>query len=105
MSNEVLETLQEMRQEQKQIALLGAKEVLTTEEVALYTGFAKAYIYKLVCYKQIPYYKNPGGKLTFFKKSEINEWLCSHKVKTKDELASEAAAYVVKNPIKKGCRR
>lgn len=102
---QIAQSIDEMRQEQKRIALMAAKDVLSVSELSEYTGLTKGYIYKLVCYKQIPHYKSAGGKLTFFVKDEIKRWLCSHKVKTKDEMQSEAAAYALNNPIKKGGRK
>lgn len=41
------------------------KKVLNVEELSIYTGFKKSYIYKLVNKKVIPYSK-PNGKMLFF---------------------------------------
>lgn len=102
---QIAQSIDEMRQEQKRIALMAAKDVLSVSELSEYTGLTKGYIYKLVCYRQIPHFKSAGGKLTFFRKKEIEEWMCSHRIKTKDELQSEAAAYALNNPIKKGGKK
>lgn len=72
------------------------KEVLTAEEVSLYTGLSKSYIYKLTMNRQIPHYK-PTGKVVFFNRREIEEWLQSNKVKTEAELNDEATNYCRKN--------
>ena len=72
------------------------KEVLTAEEVSLYTGLSKSYIYKLTMNRQIPHYK-PTGKVVFFNRREIEEWLQSNKVKTEAELNEEANNYFRKN--------
>jgi hypothetical protein len=45
--------------------------------------------------KEIPYYKSDGGKLTYFDKSEVEAWCLKHRVKTDDELETEAATYIV----------
>jgi len=82
-------------QELKNIALLGAKQALTMGDMALLTGLSKSHLYKLVCAKQIPYYKSQGGKLTYFDKDEVNRWLLQHRVKTSSELETEAANYIV----------
>ena len=87
--NEVLEQLQEL----KQLALLGAKNVLTMSDVALLTGLSKSHLYKLVCYKKIPYYKGDGGKLTYFKKQEIEDWCLKHRVATDEETEQAAISF------------
>ncbi len=75
--------------------LLAAKNVLTLDDVALYTGLSKSYLYKLTCYNQIPYYK-PNGKSLFFDKKELEEWLKQNRVATEQEAEQEAAAYILK---------
>lgn len=70
------------------------KVVLNFEELILYTGFSKSYLYKKTHTGKIPFSK-PSGKLLFFKKSEIDEWLMDNKIKTADEVATEAATRVV----------
>lgn len=102
MSEEIKQELDAMRAEQRQILLLYSKDVFTVEELGMYTGLKKSYIYKLVCLKKIPYYKGQGGKCVYFKKSEINDWMCSQRFKTVEEMQSEAACYVAKNPTKGG---
>ena len=84
-------------QELKNLTLLGAKQVLTMDDTALLTGLSKSYLYKMVMKKQIPYYKSRGGKLTYFDRNEVNAWMLSNRIKTTDELESEAATYVVTN--------
>jgi len=82
-------------QELKNITLLVAKKALTMSDCALLTGLSKSHLYKLVCAKKIPYYKSDGGKLTYFDKSEVEAWQLQHRVKTTDELETEAANYIV----------
>lgn len=70
--------------------MLLKKEILNIDEVALYTGFEKSYLYKLTSRRAIPHYKTPGGKSIFFKRIEIDEWLTQIKIKTDDEIQTEA---------------
>lgn len=70
--------------------MLLKKEILNIDEVALYTGFEKSYLYKLTSRRAIPHYKTPGGKSIFFKREEINDWLTQIKIKTDDEIQTEA---------------
>ena len=88
---QVLKELQEL----KNLAVLGAKQALTMGDCATLTGLSKSHIYKLVCAKQIPYYKSQGGKLTYFDKSEVNAWLLQHRVKTANEVEAAAVSYCV----------
>ena len=94
------EAFEQMRAEQRQISLIAAKDVFNVDEVAIYTGFSKGYIYKLVCTGMIPYYKSNGGKCTFFKREEINSWLCKIKGVSTETAESEAALYAAMRPIK-----
>jgi excisionase family DNA binding protein len=80
-------------QELKNLTLLGAKKALTMTDASLLTGLSKSHLYKLVCYKKIPHYKSDGGKLTYFDKSELEAWQLQHRVKTADEVKTEATNY------------
>jgi excisionase family DNA binding protein len=98
MEENILKELQEL----KNLALLGAKQALTMSDASLLTGLSKSHIYKLTCAKKIPYYKSQGGKLTYFDKGELNKWLLQCRVKTSDELETEAANYLVNSKVQKG---
>ena len=74
---------------------LSTKEVLTSEEVAEYMGVSKSYLYKLTMLKQIPHYK-PNGKMCYFNRKEIEQWLLSNRISTVDELSQQAQTYCFK---------
>lgn len=60
---------------------------------------AKQTIYGWVSAKKIPYHKGGSGrngKKLRFRKSEIDDWLSSGKVKCEAELADEANVYLTK---------
>lgn len=98
---EVLEQLQEL----KQLAVLGAKTALTMNDVCLLTGLSKSHLYKLVWSKKIPYYKAAeGGKMTYFNKQEIENWLLAYRVPTEAEQEQKAIAYCVTSN-KKGVKK
>jgi len=63
----------------------------------------ESHLYKLVCRKQMPHYKS-GGKRTYFDKAEITNWLLKHRVKTAEELETEAATYVATGKMKGGAK-
>lgn len=59
--------------------LHNAKEVLTLEEAAKYTGFSCSTLYKLTSARKIPFYK-PAGKVILFEKKELLEWIRSSRI-------------------------
>ena len=65
-------------------------------ELANYIKVAKTSIYGLTNQKKIPHYKL--GKKLYFKKSEIDEWIFSKRIKTRDDIEKEAMEYISKNP-------
>jgi len=79
---------------------LSQKTVLTFDEVAVYTGLSKSYLYKLTCSGQIPHSK-PNGKQIYFDKKEIDTWLLRNKVKTAERIEDEAATHVTLSSKKK----
>lgn len=81
--------------------LIAGKEVLTLNEVSLYTGLSKSYLHKLTASKQIPHFK-PFGKIVFFNRDEIIDWLQQRRVETSKELDQRAADYL--NLKKRGGR-
>ena len=91
-------------QELKQLAVLGAKTALTMDDVCLLAGISKSHLYKLVWEKRIPYYKSEGGKMNYFNKQEIENWLLAYRVPTAEETEQAAIAHCVTNS-KKGVRK
>jgi excisionase family DNA binding protein len=105
----IIQTYRNMADDLKQVAdlitaklnaierysLLGAKNVLNIDDVALLTGLSKSHLYKLTCTKQIPHYK-PNTKAVYFDRVEIEEWMKQNRVTTQAEAEQQALAYVVK---------
>lgn len=71
------------------------KEVLTSVEAARYLGISKSYLYKLTMGQKIPHYK-PMGKLCYFNRLELEQWLQSNRVATDDELEQRAQNYCMR---------
>lgn len=71
--------------------IFATKEVLTSEETALYMGVSKSYLYKLTMRREIPHFK-PLGKLCYFNRHEIEAWLQSNRVATATEINDRAEA-------------
>ena len=72
-------------------------ELMTVEEVATYINFQKTSVYGLIKKRQIPFIK-ASGKL-HFRKSDIDKWLDSKKVKTKSDIEIMGNEYILKNSI------
>lgn len=75
---------------------LQGKVVLTIDDLATYTGWAKSYIYKLTANGTLKHSK-PLGKTVFFSKEWIDNFLLSATGSTADEMEAEAATYVTLN--------
>ena len=67
---------------------------LSFKEACAYLGFAPSYLYKLTYRKVIPHYK-PTGKMLFFSKCELDEWIFS---KSKVESGKLKEAHVDELP-------
>ncbi|MBC3539811.1 helix-turn-helix domain-containing protein [Rufibacter sp. H-1] len=76
-------------------SLILQKEVLTQEEVVIYTGYSSSYLYKLTSSNSIPHYKPLGNKL-YFKRAELDEWMLSNRNKTVEEIKEEASSFLKK---------
>lgn len=74
---------------------INTKDVLTSDEAAVYLGVSKSFLYKLTMRKEIPHYK-PNGKLCFFGRLELNRWVEQSKCSTAIELTDKAMAYTQK---------
>ena len=69
---------------------------MNVREVSEYLKISVSSIYKLTSSSQIPHYKS--GKKLYFKKDEIDEWIFSNRIKTRDDIEKEAMEYTRKKP-------
>jgi excisionase family DNA binding protein len=83
---------------QKNGITVGTEEILNLEMASTYVGISKSTIYKYTSTKEIPHFKR--GKRLFFKKVELDDWLTTHKVSSKDEIDKMATEYILKNKRK-----
>lgn len=91
-----------MREDLKQVAdlvtantIFCTKEVLTSNEAARYMGISKSYLYKLTMKQQIPHFK-PMGKICYFNRRELEQWLQSNRIATATEIEQQAQAFCMK---------
>lgn len=61
---------------------------LNFKEACAYLGFAPSYLYKLTYRKVIPHYK-PTGKVLFFSKCELDEWIFDKKKDKSKNIKNE----------------
>jgi excisionase family DNA binding protein len=97
MDSIILELLKKQSEKLENIeSLLNiSKSVLNLDEVCSLTGLSKSHIYKLTCWGTIPHFKQ--SKHLYFDRVEIEAWLKSNKIKTREELDTEASTYVTLN--------
>lgn len=81
------------------MATINTKEVLTFDEAAKYLGMSKSYLYKLTSTKRIPHYK-PTGKMNYFNRIELDQWLQANRVSTEVELSQKAQSYCMKGGLR-----
>lgn len=70
------------------------KKVFTFQEACMYIGVSESMLYKLTASKEIPHYK-PRGKMVYFAKEELDEWLlqnCDPTIDDANRMAAESAA-------------
>jgi len=69
------------------------KDVLNFKEAAQFLSISNSYLYKLTSSGQIPHYK-PEGKLIYFQRAELQNWLLRNRVKSADDIESTASTTV-----------
>ena len=74
--------------------LLTLKIVLDIEEASIYTSRKISYLYQLTCQRKIPHSKR--GKILYFSRLELDQWMLKNRIKTIEELEQEAANYQLK---------
>lgn len=68
------------------------KEFLTTREAASYLNMSVSYLYKLTMDREIPHSK-PLGKVCYFERADLDNWLRKNRVATKEEIQQQANDY------------
>ena len=84
-----------IREEQREGNFVEPDKYLSVDEASTYLKTTKSTIYKMTMDRTIPFYK-PSKKI-LFKKSELDEWVSNYRIKTVEEIESEASNYLLKN--------
>ena len=95
---EVKELIRELIIETQKLEYL-QKEILTFKEAAKFLSLSESALYKLTSKKGIPFY-TPGGKIIYFRKSELEYWIFSGKVTTNEEFDTIVDNYLSRNHSK-----
>ena len=74
------------------------KDFLTTKEAAAFLGYKPSYLYKLIMWRKLPYYK--VGRGVRFKREDLVNFLTECRVSSNDELQGKAEL----NLLQKGGR-
>ncbi len=64
------------------------KNILTLKEAATFMGISSSTLYKMTHRRTIPFYK-PNGKLIFFKKEDLINWMLKNRQDTIEELIKQ----------------
>ena len=78
---------------------IGMKEVLNVKEAAALIDRSESRVLHLMSDRQIPYYKNDRGQISFLK-SELEAWTLGTKVPTAEELESQAQTHIAISRLK-----
>ena len=73
--------------------LRDAKQVLTLEEAALFMGISKSSLYKMTHKHELPFFR-PNGKIIYFEKSELLNWMRQNRSMSEAETKAAATKHI-----------
>lgn len=69
------------------------KEILSLQEACIYLCVSPSHMYKLTSSRKIPHY-SPMGKLIYFKRTELDEWVLKKRRSSQEEINIEASGFL-----------
>lgn len=77
------------------------KLLLNLDEAANYLSVSRSYLYKLTSQRKLSYYC-PSGKLIYFKREDLDNWVLNMKKASREEIERQADTLTIqsKNYIK-----
>lgn len=81
-------------------SIYSTKNTLTFKEACMYLGVSESLLYKLTSTLEIPHYK-PRGKLLYFDKGELDNWLHQNRVETASAIRQKALENDIVKPYYK----
>lgn len=76
----------------ERMILIGSKDALNASEVAIMLNISESRVRHLASERRLPHYKQ--GNKTYFRKSEIEDWMLSKRIPTNAEIDSLASSYI-----------
>ena len=73
-------------------------DILDVKQAAEFLRLKITTLYEKTSEKTIPHFKK--GKKLYFKRDELQAWVLDGKVKTNDEIESQAASYAMRKRLK-----
>lgn len=73
--------------------LRDAKQVLTLEEAALFMGISKSSLYKMTHKHELTFFR-PNGKIIYFEKSELLNWMRQNRSMSEAETKAAATKHM-----------
>lgn len=73
-------------------------EIMDIKKASAYIGRTKHTVYSYNRKREIPHYK--AGRKVYYKKSDLDAWLTSNRISSKDEIANEVDTYINKRKLK-----
>lgn len=77
----------------------GWKKVLNFNEASQYLDLSKSHLYKLTSARAISFYR-PNGKLLYFKRKELDDWLLRNRSKSVHDLDQLTDNYLIQQKRK-----
>jgi len=74
-------------------------DILDVKQAAEFLRLKIATLYEKTSEKTIPHFKK--GKKLYFKRDELQDWVLEGKVKTNNEIESQAASYTMQKRLRK----
>ncbi len=75
---------------------LANKDILNFEEALSYLKVSKSFLYKMTSKGEITHYK-PNGKLIYFKRSDLDDWMLRNEVSGVGVLEDEIDNFLKRN--------
>lgn len=103
LSELLMQKLDERFAELTESVAANAKAILTLEELAAFTGLSERTL-KDACYnREIPHYRNHSKY--FFRRDEIEQWLQSTRISTREEINAAANRTIAAVNLRKSAKR
>lgn len=78
------------------LLIMSSKAVLNVKEAAAFLGVSTSHLYHMLSDRSMPHYRK--GRNVFFKKDDLEQWITSDRIASRDEIEREAARIVRSKP-------